>query len=125
MSKKRGWRGVGKFVNSVATPPAAMEMCISRSFPKWCLHEISELDYFSERLLRKWTGSSGQRFRSTANISDMDGAALLDPFCCCVLVFTNGHLLLKAWYWWSSRRRNLRVRRECRSSRKERRKRKC
>lgn len=55
-------------------------MCIDRTILKWCLRDVSDMDYYSRDMLRNWTGSSKQNYWSVTGIGDGECVAHLDSF---------------------------------------------
>lgn len=62
---------VRKLVKAVASRLAGMEMCISRVISKWCLREISELDFSSKDL--RWYCSGRCERGSGSGINSAGG----------------------------------------------------
>lgn len=71
---------VGKQVNSVATRLLGMLICISSAIPKWCLWDISELNYFRKDLRGILTELFERSSKKSIDIRGGQRAVSLDLF---------------------------------------------
>lgn len=78
--KTAAGRSAERILKGVPTRLVAMAMSISRAIPKWCLRDVSKMDYFSENLSRIWTGRSEQSSKGEVDITGGECMIPLDPF---------------------------------------------